>query len=103
MAREEQRRFGLIVIGDEILSGRRSDKHLNKMIELLSERGLHLSWARYVADDPNQITQTLKKPLRAVMWSLVLAVSVQHPMTIHDRRLLVLWVLILICIRKLKR
>ena len=31
------------------------------MIELLSERGLHLSWPRYVADDPNQITQTLKE------------------------------------------
>ena len=30
MAREEQRRFGLIVIGDEILSGRRSDKHLRR-------------------------------------------------------------------------
>jgi molybdenum cofactor synthesis domain-containing protein len=61
MANEGQRRFGLIVIGDEILSGRRSDKHLSKMIELLSERGMHLSWARYVADDPNQITQTLKE------------------------------------------
>ena len=33
------RRFGLIVIGDEILSGRRQDKHLSKLIELLNERG----------------------------------------------------------------
>jgi molybdopterin-biosynthesis enzyme MoeA-like protein len=54
------RRFGLVVIGDEILSGRRSDKHLAKLIELLSERGLSLTWARYVADDPEQIIQTLK-------------------------------------------
>lgn len=54
------RRFGLIVIGDEILSGRRQDKHLSKLIELLSERGLSLSWARYVADVPEQITATLK-------------------------------------------
>ena len=38
MAKNESRRFGLIVIGDEILSGRRQDKHLAKMIELLSER-----------------------------------------------------------------
>ena len=51
------RRFGLIVIGDEILSGRRQDKHLSKLIELLSERGLSLSWARYVADDPNKLQQ----------------------------------------------
>lgn len=55
------RRFGLIVIGDEILSGRRQDKHLSKMIELLNERGLSLSWAKYVADDPGQITATLKE------------------------------------------
>ena len=54
------RRFGLIVIGDEILSGRRQDKHMSKLIELLNERGLSLSWAKYVADDPNQITATLK-------------------------------------------
>ena len=57
---EATRRFGLLVIGDEILSGRRSDKHLAKLIELLGERGLSLSWARYVADDPKQIIQTLK-------------------------------------------
>ena len=41
------RRFGLIVIGDEILSGRRQDKHLSKLIELLNERGLNLTWAKY--------------------------------------------------------
>ena len=55
------RRFGLIVIGDEILSGRRQDKHMSKLIELLNERGLSLSWAKYVADDPEQITATLKE------------------------------------------
>ena len=54
------RRFGLIVIGDEILSGRRQDKHMSKLIELLNERGLSLSWVKYVADDPDQITATLK-------------------------------------------
>ncbi|SNX28485.1 Predicted nucleotide-utilizing enzyme [Polynucleobacter meluiroseus] len=55
------RRFGLIVIGDEILSGRRQDKHLSKCIELLKERGLSLAWAKYVADDIEQITATLKE------------------------------------------
>ena len=29
--------FGVIIIGDEILSGRRIDKHLPKVIELLSD------------------------------------------------------------------
>ncbi len=60
LSEPKSRRFGLIVIGDEILSGRRQDKHMSKLIELLSERGLSLSWAKYVADDPEQITATLK-------------------------------------------
>jgi len=44
--------FGVIIIGDEILSGRRVDKHLPKVIQLLSARGLSLSWAEYIGDDP---------------------------------------------------
>lgn len=52
--------FGLIIIGDEILSGKRQDKHLPKVIELLAARGLQLAWARYVGDDPARITATLK-------------------------------------------
>ncbi len=51
--------FGLIIIGDEILSGKRQDKHLPKMIELLAARGLALAWARYVGDDPARITADL--------------------------------------------
>ena len=52
--------FGLIIIGDEILSGKRADKHLPKVIELFSARGLALSWVRYVGDDPQRITADLK-------------------------------------------
>lgn len=53
--------FGALIIGDEILSGRRADKHLAKLIELLGERGLALSWARYVGDDPARITRELRE------------------------------------------
>ena len=53
--------FGLIVIGDEILSGKRQDKHLPHFVELLAERGLHLSWAEYVGDEPPRITATLRR------------------------------------------
>jgi len=53
--------FGIIIIGDEILSGKRQDKHLAKCIELLGERGLSLSYADYVGDDPERITRTLKR------------------------------------------
>ena len=53
------RNFGLIIIGDEILSGKRQDKHLPRTIELLGARGLALSWARYVGDDRALITEAL--------------------------------------------
>ena len=52
--------FGLIIVGDEILSGKRQDKHLAKVIELLSARGLSLAWARYVGDDRERMTATLR-------------------------------------------
>jgi molybdopterin-biosynthesis enzyme MoeA-like protein len=53
--------FGLVIIGDEILSGKRADKHLPKVIELLKARGLQLAYADYVGDSPDRITATLKR------------------------------------------
>ena len=53
--------FGALIIGDEILSGRRSDKHLAKLIELLGARGLKLSWARYAGDDFDRLADTLRQ------------------------------------------
>ncbi len=53
--------IGLIIIGDEILSGKRSDKHLPQFIELLTERGLQLTWAEYVGDSPERITAVLAR------------------------------------------
>ncbi|TAK94158.1 MAG: competence/damage-inducible protein A [Aquabacterium sp.] len=52
--------IGLIIIGDEILSGRRQDKHLSKAIELLSERGMAVSWVRYVGDEPDRVVADLR-------------------------------------------
>lgn len=53
--------FGLIIVGDEILSGKRSDKHLPKVIELLGERGLQLSWVEIVGDDPARLAMLLER------------------------------------------
>lgn len=53
--------FGAIIIGDEILSGRRTDRHLSKLIELLGARGLALAYAHYVGDDPQRITELLRQ------------------------------------------
>jgi len=51
--------FGLIIIGDEILSGKRADKHLAQAISLIGARGLQVAYAHYVGDDPQRITATL--------------------------------------------
>jgi len=54
-------RFGVIIIGDEILSGKRQDRHLGKAIEILGTRGLQLAWGHYLEDDPELITATLTR------------------------------------------
>ena len=54
-------RFGLIIVGDEILSGKRVDKHFAKVVELLGARGLRLSWAQYLPDERATITDALRR------------------------------------------
>lgn len=53
--------FGLIIIGDEILSGRRKDKHLDQVLAMLKQRGLSLSWVEIIGDDRPRITSTLQR------------------------------------------
>jgi molybdopterin-biosynthesis enzyme MoeA-like protein len=55
--------IGLIIVGDEILSGKRKDAHFSRVVELLSARGLQLGWAQYLGDDRAMITATLKRTL----------------------------------------
>jgi molybdopterin-biosynthesis enzyme MoeA-like protein len=43
--------FGAYIIGDEIISGKRVDKHFAKVIEILAARGLDLDWCQYLRDD----------------------------------------------------
>lgn len=57
------RTYGLIIIGDEILRGKRQDKHLAKFIEMLGARGLHLSWAEYLGDERPRLSETFKRTL----------------------------------------
>ena len=53
--------FGALIIGDEILSGRREDKHFGKLRELLKARGLQLAAVRYVGDDRPRLVQALRE------------------------------------------
>ncbi|MEI8303358.1 MAG: molybdopterin-binding protein [Burkholderiales bacterium] len=52
--------FGLIIIGDEILSGKRQDKHFPRVLELLTARGLGLAWVRYLGDDRERLVAALR-------------------------------------------
>ena len=57
--------FGALIIGDEILSGKRQDKHFVKIIDILKQRGLDLAWCEYLGDDPQRITAVLKRTFAA--------------------------------------
>lgn len=59
-ASAQQSAFGVLLIGDELLSGKRSDKHQAKVIELLDVRGLELAWSLTVGDDPERLTDILR-------------------------------------------
>ncbi|MGD9786364.1 MAG: competence/damage-inducible protein A [Sulfuricellaceae bacterium] len=53
--------IGLLIIGDEILSGKRKDGHFDHVVGMLAQRGLELSWCRIVGDVPARIVQTLRE------------------------------------------
>jgi molybdopterin-biosynthesis enzyme MoeA-like protein len=55
--------FGALVIGDEILVGKRQDKHFPWLIEALGKRGLRLAWCEHLGDEPARITATLKRTM----------------------------------------
>ncbi|MDP3744420.1 MAG: molybdopterin-binding protein [Methylotenera sp.] len=55
--------FGIYIIGDEILSGKRQDAHLHFVIHAMNARGLQLSWANYLGDIPEKITRSLKSSM----------------------------------------
>jgi molybdopterin-biosynthesis enzyme MoeA-like protein len=55
--------FGIYIIGDEILSGKREDKHLTQAISILKARGLQLGWAEYLGDDPARMVASFKRSL----------------------------------------
>ena len=53
--------FGALIVGDEILVGKRQDKHLAFLIEALARRGLRLAWAEYHGDDRKRLTAALRR------------------------------------------
>lgn len=59
------RTFGAVIIGDEILSGKRQDKHFAKIADLLGARGLRLTWVDYLGDDRERLAATFKRTMAA--------------------------------------
>jgi len=57
--------IGALVIGDEILVGKRSDKHFPFLVEALTRRGLRLAFCEVHGDDPARLTATLKRTFAA--------------------------------------
>ena len=55
--------FGVIIIGDEILSGNHQDAHLSQVIVILKARGLSLAWAEYLGDDPEHVTAVFNRSM----------------------------------------
>ena len=53
--------FGALVIGDEILVGKRQDRHFGFLVGALAARGLRLAWCEYHGDDPDRLTAALAR------------------------------------------
>ena len=51
----------LFVVGDEILSGKRQDRHLPKVIALLAARGMELAGAEFLPDDEVRIAEAIAR------------------------------------------
>lgn len=55
--------IGAIIIGDEIMSGKRADKHFARLIEVLRVRGMTLDWCQYLGDDRARLVALLERTL----------------------------------------
>jgi len=63
-----EKKIHAIIIGDEILSGKRQDKHLNYLATTLSGKGLSLNKVDYVPDDLDQISETIQNKLDCIVF-----------------------------------
>jgi len=57
-----------LIIGDEILSGKRIDKHLTYLIKTLKDHNFQLSRADFVPDDTQKIQKTLERKIGKIVF-----------------------------------
>ncbi|MCA1791807.1 MAG: competence/damage-inducible protein A, partial [Thioalkalivibrio sp.] len=60
--------IGAVIIGDEILSGKRQDRHQATLTRSLAENGLELGWLRIVGDSADLLTGTFRETLQRDAW-----------------------------------
>jgi molybdopterin-biosynthesis enzyme MoeA-like protein len=53
--------MGVVVVGDELLSGKRQDQHLAHVIQVLAARGVQVAWCRYEGDDEDHLAVTFRQ------------------------------------------
>jgi len=63
-----QKEIHAVIIGDEILSGKREDKHLAYLIKTLKSYGLNISRAEYIPDDPDTIKKTIESKIEEIVF-----------------------------------
>lgn len=62
---QQSKVFGLVVIGDEIISGKRQDKHFAAVAGMMAARGLRLSWVQYHSDDLARLAEVFRRSMAA--------------------------------------
>ncbi len=58
-----------LIIGDEILSGKRKDKHLSILISKLNDKNLSLNGASYIGDNEVDIIKIIKENKNNILFS----------------------------------
>jgi molybdopterin-biosynthesis enzyme MoeA-like protein len=53
-------KIGALIIGDEIMSGKRQDRHFAQLQSVLADRGLELSWSLFVGDDAEELERAMR-------------------------------------------
>lgn len=55
--------IGVLIIGDEILLGRRRDLHFSRMVEILAARGLQMSWCTIIGDQEEALVDFFRRSM----------------------------------------
>ena len=63
-----QKEIHAVIIGDEILSGKREDKHLKHLSKTLKNYGLWLSKVDYIPDDSEVIRKTIREKIGSIVF-----------------------------------